>query len=112
MITIITKVFVIALALVVTANVLPGVALAGPYAAIIAAIILGFLNILVRPVLIVLTLPITVVTLGLFIFVINAAMLLLVAYFVDGFVVSGFWMAVLASLIISVISTVINRLIT
>lgn len=111
MITIITKVFVIALALVLTAYVLPGVDIAGPYAAIIAAIILGLLNILVRPVLFVLTFPVTLITLGLFTFVINAAMLLLAAHFVDGFTVSGFWIALVASLIVSVISTVINKVI-
>lgn len=111
MITIITKVFVIALALVLTAYVLPGVDIAGPYAAIIAAIILGLLNILVRPVLFVLTFPVTLITLGLFTFVINAAMLLLAAHSVDGFTVSGFWIALVASLIVSVISTVINKVI-
>jgi len=110
MTTILTKVFIIALALVLTAHLLPGVTITGPYPAIIAAVILGLLNILVRPVLVVLTLPVTVVTLGLFIFVINAAMLLLAAYFVEGFTVSGFWVAVVASLVVSVISTVINKL--
>lgn len=112
MIKILTKVFIIALALVLTAQLLPGVTIDGPYAAIIAAIILALLNILVRPVLVILTLPITVVTLGLFIFVINAALLLLAAYFVQGFSVSGFWMAALASLLVSFISTVINKIIT
>lgn len=111
MITILTKIFVIALALVLTAHLLPGVTISGPYPAIIAAVVFGLLNILVRPVLIVLTLPVTIVTLGLFIFVINASMLLLAAYFVSGFTVSGFWTAVLASLVVSVISTLINRLI-
>lgn len=107
---IIIKVLVIALAIVLTAEILPGVDINGPVPAIIAAVVLGLLNTLVRPVLVILTLPISIVTLGLFIFVINAMLLLLAAYFVSGFVVQGFWLALLASLVISIISTVINKL--
>ena len=111
MTTIITKVFIIALALVLTAELLPWVTITGPSAAIIAALVLGFLNVLVRPVLVVLTLPISIVTLGLFLFVINALLVLLAASFVSGFMVDGFWAALLASLCISIISTLLNKFI-
>jgi len=107
-----TKVLIIALALVLTAELLNGVLIDGPFPALIAAIVIGLLNVLVRPVLVVLTLPISVLTLGLFIFVINAGLFGLAAYFVSGFTVAGFWAAMLASLCVSIISTVINRIIT
>jgi len=73
-----------------------------------SALLLGLANALVKPLLIVLTLPLTVLTFGLFLLVVNALVLLLVAGLVKGFRVSGFWMAVFASLFISVISIVIG----
>jgi putative membrane protein len=83
----------------------------GLYIAIIAALILGVLNILVKPVLVLLTLPITIVTLGLFIFIINAFLFWFVASFIDGFTVDGFIPALLGSLIVSIISAVGNKLV-
>ncbi|HVZ46070.1 MAG TPA: phage holin family protein [Ramlibacter sp.] len=78
---------------------------------VISALLLGLANAIVRPVLIVLTLPITFVTFGLFLLVINAVMLLLVAKLVRGFTVSGFWTALFASLFVSVVSLVLGALI-
>ncbi len=106
---IIARILITALALLLVARLVPGISVDGLYPAIIASIILGILNLIVRPILVVLTLPITVVTLGLFMFVINAALFLFVASFVQGFSVSGFWVAMLGSLIVSVISAVGNK---
>lgn len=109
MLTLITKILISALGLLVAAYLVPGIEVTSLYIAIVVAIILGLLNLIVRPVLIVLTLPITIVTLGLFIFVINAALFAFVASFVEGFSVSGFIPALLGSLIVTVISTIGNR---
>lgn len=73
-----------------------------------SALLLGLANALVKPLLIVLTLPLTLLTFGLFLLVINALMLLLVAWFIKGFKVSGFWTALFASLFISILSIVIG----
>ena len=108
---IITRILISALALLLVAKFIPGIVVDGLYPAIIAAVILGVLNVVVKPILVVLTLPITIVTLGLFMFVINAALFLFVASFVDGFMVDGFLVALLGSLIVSVISAIGNKLI-
>lgn len=81
-----------------------GLKFADVSALIISALLLGFANALVRPLLILLTLPLTVLTFGLFLLVINALMMLLVSALVSGFVISGFWTAFFASIFISVLS--------
>ena len=106
---IITKVLIVALALLFTAYIVPGIEVSSVYTAIVVAVILGVLNLIVRPILVVLTLPITIVTLGLFMFVINATLFLLVALFVEGFKVDGFWVAIWGSFIVSVVSTLGNK---
>lgn len=78
--------------------------------ALIAALILGFVNAIVRPVLVVLTLPVTFVTLGLFIFVINGLMFWVVAQLVSGFHVAGFWSAVFGALLYSIVSWALSTL--
>jgi putative membrane protein len=77
----------------------------------IAGLLLGIVNTIVKPVLVVLTLPLSVVTLGFFVLVINALMLLLVAWLVPGFVVTGFWAGFFVALFVSVFSFVLNSLI-
>jgi putative membrane protein len=79
--------------------------------ALIAALLLGLVNTLVRPVLVLLTLPVTLVTLGLFIFVINGLMFWMVANFVQGFHVAGFWSAIGGALLYSIISWALSSLI-
>jgi putative membrane protein len=79
--------------------------------ALIAALLLGLVNTLVRPVLVLLTLPVTLVTLGLFIFIINGLMFWMVANFVQGFHVAGFWSAVGGALLYSIISWALSSLI-
>lgn len=81
-------------------------------ALVISALLLGFANAIVKPLLIILTLPLTLITFGLFLLVVNALVLLLVAALVKGFRVSGFWTAVFASLFISILSTVIGAVVS
>lgn len=88
----------------IASAIVPGIEITDTGTMILAAILLGFVNAIVRPVLIILTFPFTIVTLGLFLFVINAAMLGLVASLLDGFMISGFFSALLGSLIISIVS--------
>ncbi len=104
------RLVITALSLVAVAYIVPGIQVDSFYIAIISAFILGLLNAVVRPVLIVLTLPITILTLGIFIFVINAGIFLFVARFIDGFTVDSFWYALLGSVLVSLASGVANNL--
>ena len=85
---------------------LPGVQIDGTGSVILAALLLALVNAFVRPVAFLLTLPLTIVTLGLFLLVINAAMFGLVAAMLDGFSVAGFWSALFGALIVSITSTI------
>lgn len=105
------RLFITAFALVLTTYIVPGIAVEGVYPAIISALFLGIVNAIVRPLLILLTLPVTILTLGLFIFVINASLFLFVASFVDGFSVDGFLPALLGSILVSIISGIANKFI-
>lgn len=89
----------------------PGVVIEGPESLLLAGLCFGLVNAFLKPILFVLTLPITVLTLGLFALVLNAGILLLVAWMVPGFALGGFWQAVFASLFISFASFLINLLI-
>jgi putative membrane protein len=93
-----------ALGLWIASRVVSGITIDGPGTLAGAAILLGVVNAVVRPVLVVLTLPITILTLGLFLFVVNAAMLGIVAYLLAGFHLAGFMPALLGSLIVSLVS--------
>lgn len=99
-----------AIAVFAAAKIIPGVVVADLYSALITAIVLGLVNTFIKPVLLLFTLPITILTLGLFSLVINALMILLVDYFVVGFEVGGFIAALIFSLILSLISSVLNKL--
>jgi putative membrane protein len=99
--TFILRILLTAVVVVFLAKFLPGVAVAGYFTAIIVALVLALLNLIVKPVLILLTLPVTIITFGLFLIVINAIIILLADAFVDGFDVSGFWIALLFSLLLS-----------
>ena len=94
-----------ALSLLAVAYFLPSVNVASFYIALITALVLGLLNTLIRPVLVLITLPITILTLGLFTLVINALLFWFVATFVAGFAVAGFWSAFWGALLYSVISS-------
>lgn len=92
------------------AELVNGVSIDGLYAATVVAIVLGLLNVLVRPILIALTLPITIVTLGLFIFILNGILFYFVGTIVKGFYVTGFIPALLGALIVSLVSWGIQKL--
>lgn len=98
-----------AIALLVTASVVPGLAITGIKAAIIGAAILGFVNAVVKPILILFTLPLTILTLGLFLLVVNAIALGLVGYLTPGFEVGGFFAALFGSIVLSIVSGLINQ---
>jgi putative membrane protein len=95
-----------AAALMLVAYLYPGVSVASFGAALVAALVLGLVNAIVRPILVILTLPVTLLTLGLFIFVINALLFWFVAEVVQGFHVAGFGSALLGSILYSVITLV------
>jgi putative membrane protein len=97
-----------ALAIYVAAYLLDGIVLNGLAAALIAGLALGIVNTLVKPLLILLTLPLTIITLGLFIFVVNALCLMLTAALVPGFEISGFWSGLAGALIVSIVGWVLN----
>jgi len=99
--------FISAVAILIAAYLVPGVVvtLGG---ALVAAVVLGALNLFIRPILLFLTLPITILTLGLFSLVINALLVMLVSYLVPGFFVSGFWTAFLFALVLSIVNWVFN----
>lgn len=98
----------LAAALLLVAQVSPGVSVNSFGAALVAALVLGLLNILVRPLLVLLTLPVTVLTLGLFLFVINALMFWAASGLLTGFHVEGFGSALIGSVIYSIASTIID----
>lgn len=101
-----------ALALLAVAYLYPGVTVETFFAAAVAALALGLANALIRPILVVLTLPVTIITLGLFLFVINAALFWLVAQVIKGFAVQGFVAALVGSLLYSLITLAVNWLVT
>lgn len=107
----IARLLVSVLAVVLAARIIPGIELDGLYTAVIVTVLLGLLNVLVRPILVILTLPLTILSLGLFLFVLNAAILWFVSTFVDGFTVGGFVPAVLGALLITVVNTIGGKLI-
>ncbi|MSQ24056.1 MAG: phage holin family protein [Chloroflexi bacterium] len=107
---IVVDLLVNALAIFTTAYVLPGVYLDGFVPAVVVVIVIGIFNAVLKPVLIVLTLPITVLTLGLFLLVINALSVVLASAVVPGFTVDGFWWALLFSLVLTVVNSVLHQI--
>ncbi len=106
------RVVVNALAIMLAASIVPGISVDGLVPALVGGLLLGLVNAVVRPVLIILTLPITLITLGLFLLVLNGFCFWLVASIVKGFSVSGFWSAFLGALIVSVVSWTMTALIS
>ena len=108
---IILKILITAVALLVAAYVIPGITVASVYIAIVAAVVLGLLHLIVKPILFILTLPINILTLGLFSFILNALLFWFAASFVEGFSVAGFIPALLGSLLVAIISSFGSHLI-
>jgi len=104
------KVLTTMLALLITAVVIPGITVTGIWAGFWAALILGILNVIIKPIFTILTLPLTILTLGLFLFVINGIMLMLAAFFISGFYVSGLLAAIIGSIFLSIVSSMIQNL--
>ena len=106
----IIKVLLTAVAVYVAAYLIPGVHIADIRTTIIVALVLALLNTFIKPILIILTIPITILTLGLFLLVINALMVKWAADLVKGFTVTGWWPALLVSLIVTVVSYILGSL--
>lgn len=104
------RLLITSLALLAATQIIPGIVVAGWFPALMAAFFLGLLNAVVRPILVLLTLPVTILTLGLFIFVINAGIFLFVASFLDGFAVSGFLSALVGSIFVSIASGIAHKI--
>lgn len=94
----------------IAAYLIPGITVNGFFSALLVSLFLGIVNTLIRPFLILITLPITILTLGLFTFVINAVLVLLASRVVHGFEVNGFWIAMLFSIVLSIIQYILNRI--
>lgn len=106
----IINILVTAVAVLITSNLLPGVTLDSFWTSLLVALVLAFMNSVVKPILTILTIPITLFTMGFFLLVINAGIILLTDKLVDGFQVSGFWWALLFSFILSVSTSILNML--
>ena len=96
------RVAIVAIGLYVASKLVPGVEISDGWSLLWAALLLGIVNAIVRPVIVLLTLPLTILTLGLFLLVINAAMLSLIAWLLDGMTVDGFWAAFFWSIVVSI----------
>jgi putative membrane protein len=104
------KILVTSLAVLFSAYLLPGVSVDNYTTAILVAIVIALLNTFLKPILILLTIPVTVLTLGLFLLVINAFIILFASELVNGFKVDGFWWALLFSIILSVVTSLLNSI--
>jgi len=99
------------LAIIVSAYLLPGVTVLSFFAAFVTALVLGIINAFIKPVLVILTLPLNVLTLGLFTFIINALLIMLTGIIVPGFEVMSFWWALLFGLILSLVNFVLHSVV-
>ncbi|WP_109435554.1 MULTISPECIES: phage holin family protein [Aquimarina] len=104
------KLILSAVAVIVLAKILPGVGVDSYVSALIVALVLAILNSIVKPILVILTLPATVITLGLFLLVINAAIILLADYFISGFSVNGWLWALIFSVLLSVFQSILHSI--
>lgn len=111
MTTILVKWLVLALAVFLVGNFLPGIHIADYMTALWVALMLGIANVVIRPILLLITFPINLLTLGLFTFVVNGFLFWLATKFVANFTIDGFWTAVLGAFIVSIITMVLDRLI-
>jgi putative membrane protein len=106
----IIKLLLSAFAVIIIAKFLPGVTLESYTTAIIVAVVIAILNVLVKPILIILTLPITILTLGLFLLIVNAIIIKLASGLIDGFYVDSIWIALLFSVLLSILQSILNTL--
>lgn len=104
------KILITAVLVMLIANFMPGIHVAGFTTALIVAVVLGLLNVFIKPILILLTFPITIITLGLFLLVINAIIILLCTKIVGGFSVDTFWTALFFSIVLSILQSIMYKL--
>ncbi|NOQ92853.1 MAG: phage holin family protein [Flavobacteriaceae bacterium] len=107
----ILKILLTAVAVIILAKILPGIDVDRYTTAIWVAVLIGLLFAILKPILVVLTLPVTILTLGLFLFVINAALILIANNWIDGFSVDGFWTALLFSILLSFFESILHKVI-
>ena len=110
MLRLIAKIFANGLAVLITAWLLPGVSVSDYLNAVLVALVLVLLNLFIKPLLVLLTIPITIISFGLFLFVINALIILLADNLIGGFEVGGFWWALLFSIILSIVNSIFNSI--
>jgi putative membrane protein len=108
----IIRILLTAVVVFLIAKFLPGVSVAGYGTAVVVALVLALLNLIVKPILVILTLPVTILTLGLFLLVINAIIILLADSFVSGFGVDGFWIALIFSLLLSIFQSILYSILS
>lgn len=108
---ILLRLVIVGLGLALASEIVPGVQVRDGWSLVLAAVLLGIVNAVIRPIAIILTLPLTIVTLGLFLLVINALMLSLVAWLMDGLMVAGFWPAFFGALVVSITGWLASRFI-
>jgi len=104
------KILITSLAVLFTSKILPGISIDNYTTAILVALVIAFLNIFLKPLLVLLTIPVTVLTLGLFLLVINAFIILITSELINGFNVNGFWWALLFSIILSITTSILERI--
>jgi len=102
---------ILTLAVLGTSYILPGISVSGFWVALMTALVLGIINVVIKPILLFLTLPINILTLGFFTFVINALLILLVSVIVSGFSVVNFWWALLFSIVMTVLVYILNKIV-
>jgi putative membrane protein len=100
----------LAVSIMAAAYLIPGVAISGVYTALILAVVLSLINLIIKPILIIITLPVNILSLGLFTFVINALLIMLAGSIVEGFAVDGFLTALFFSIVLSVINYILGKL--
>ena len=104
------KLLITTVLIVVIAHFFPGISVDNFSTALVVAVVLGLLNVFIKPILVLFTIPATIITLGLFLLVINAVIIMLGDYFVSGFHVNGFWTAFLFSIVLSVFQSILNKI--
>lgn len=109
MLNFLTTLVITALSMMITSYIIPGITINNFQAALLAAFIFGIVNAIVKPILVFFTLPVTILSLGLFLFVINAICFSLVAYFTPGLRINSFWDALFGSILVSFISSLLNN---
>lgn len=110
MLSFIIKWVLSAVAVIIAAYILPGVTVESFWAALVVAVILSLFNAILRPILVILTIPVTILTLGLFLLVINAVIVLLTDAIIGDFYVSGFWWALIFSLVIAILGAIFDNI--